>query len=190
MQYMPEQEVTEEDLKDMSPEQLAELQKQNCLFCHLASGKVPSKIVYEDNICFAILDINPASKGHMLLMPKEHYVMFPQTPEDVIKHLAKTAKMLSRTAIAALSAEGTNIFIANGPVAGQKAPHLIIHIIPRFPDDGITCFELPETDIKDEEITGTQKILAHGLGTVLEKVEEKPKGPEEITLKELEKALR
>lgn len=181
---MPEQQqLTEEDLKNMSPEQLAELQKQNCLFCHLGSGKVQSKKIYEDEICFAVLDINPASRGHILLMPKEHYAILPQAPENAVNHLAKTAKMLSRAAIAGLGAEGTNIFIASGAVAGQKAPHLIMHIISRFHDDGITCFELPENNAEGlEEI---QEILAKELGTVLKKTE-----PEEVSLKEIEKALK
>ncbi|MBU0461615.1 MAG: HIT domain-containing protein [Nanoarchaeota archaeon] len=60
------QELTEEDLKNMSPEELRELQKQNCVFCHIAAGKVPAKKVYEDDRCLAILDINPANAGHVL----------------------------------------------------------------------------------------------------------------------------
>ena len=64
-------ELTEEDIKKMSPEEIAELQKKNCIFCHLVSGRVPSKKVFEDDKVLAILDIYPAIPGHILLFPKE-----------------------------------------------------------------------------------------------------------------------
>ena len=179
---MPE--LTEEDIKNMSPEQISELQKQNCVFCHIISGKIPSYKVYEDEHCIAILDINPASKGHMLLIPKEHYLILPQVPENTLKHLAKVAKLLSLTAIKGLGAEGTNIFIANGAVAGQRAPHFIIHIIPRKENDSINCFELPEREIRKEDIDNIQKALANRFGV---KVEEKEL--EEIDLKQLKTML-
>jgi len=195
---MAEGEITEEDIRKMSPEQLAELQKQNCLFCHLSANKIPSKKVYEDDICFAILDINPGTKGHMLLLPKEHYMMLPQTPEAVIKHLAAVAKKLSRAALVALKAEGTNIFIANGAVAGQKAPHVIIHIIPRYPDDHVTAFDLPEKEIRPEDLANTQKIIAKALGTTVtepvkqeeSKQVEKKTELEEIDLKGIKEIIK
>jgi histidine triad (HIT) family protein len=160
---MPEQ-LTEEDIKNMSPEQIAELQKQNCIFCHIASGKIPAKKVYEDDKCFAILDINPGSRGHMLLIPKEHYVVMPQAPEDVVKHLGRVSKLLSKAALRALGAEGTNIFVANGAIAGQRAPHLIVHIIPRKENDGINVFDLPEKSMPEDNLKKIQSVLAQRLG--------------------------
>ena len=68
---MPEGQLTEEDLKNMSPEEIQELQKQQCIFCHIVSGKVASRKVYEDDSVIAILDIHPANPGHVLLLPKE-----------------------------------------------------------------------------------------------------------------------
>jgi histidine triad (HIT) family protein len=199
---MPQQ-LTEEDIKNMSPEQLAELQKQNCIFCHIISGKIPAKKVYEDEHCLAILDINPATKGHLLLFPKEHYMILPQVPEDIIKHLGKTSKNLSKISIKALGATGTNIFIANGAVAGQRAPHLIIHIIPRFEGDNVSCFELPEREIRTEDLNNIQNALAKNLGYNPEKIEqvraekkepvvekkEQNKKLEEIDLKQLKKMI-
>jgi len=185
---MPEQQLTEEDIKNMSPEQIAELQKQNCLFCQLSSEKIPAKRVYDDEICFAILDINPATKGHILLMPKEHFMILPQVPENVILHLGKVAKQLSQALIVGLGAEGTNIFIANGALAGQKAPHLIVHIIPREENDGLTCFDLPEKEITNADLLKTQKTLAGKLGTKLE--EPKKEKLEEIDLKKLKNILK
>ena len=77
----------EEKLKKMSPEELKEFQKQQCIFCQIIAGKVPSKKVYEDAQCIAVLDIAPASKGHLLIMPKEHYAIMPQIPDKEIGHI-------------------------------------------------------------------------------------------------------
>ncbi|MBN2421061.1 HIT domain-containing protein [Candidatus Woesearchaeota archaeon] len=168
---MPE--LTEEDLEKMSPEQIAELQKQNCIFCHIIEGRIPAKKVYEDDKCLAILDINPASKGHMLLVPKEHHVVLQMLEEETIRHLGRITKMLSKTAIRSLGAEGTNIYVASGAIAGQKAPHAMIHIIPRNEHDRIACFELPEKSIPDSDLKKMQQIFAKVLGTKIEPVAEK-----------------
>lgn len=188
---MPERQITEEELSNMSPEQLSELQKQNCVFCHIISGKIPSKKVYEDEICTAIVDINPASRGHVLLIPKEHFVVLPQVPENTAKHLGKISKMISMAALRSLSAEGTNIFVANGAVAGQRAPHAMIHIIPRMEGDGITCFELPEREISESAVLAMQKLLGSKLGYKVEqqKKSETPKDLEEIDLNQLKKMI-
>ncbi|MFH1064088.1 MAG: HIT family protein [Candidatus Woesearchaeota archaeon] len=144
-------ELTEEQLKQMSPEQLRELQKKQCIFCQIISGKVSSKRMYEDERCLAILDINPANPGHVLILPKEHYSIMPLMPEDEINHLFRIARKVSKSQLRALKADGTNMFIANGAAAGQKAPHFMIHLIPRKENDGITAFNLPKNKITDED---------------------------------------
>jgi len=123
--------VLEEKLKNMSPEELAKLQKQQCIFCQIISGKIPTKKIFDDEKCLAILDINPAAKGHLLLVPKEHYAIMPQVPEELLNHLTIISKKLSQILLRALKVSGTNIFIANGPAAGQRAQHFLVHIIPR-----------------------------------------------------------
>lgn len=127
----------EEKIKKMSPEELKEFQKQQCIFCQIIAGKVPSKKIYSDDRCLAVLDINPAAPGHILLLPKEHYAIMPQIPDEEIGHMFTVAKALSQVVLKKLKAEGTNIFVANGMVAGQKAQHFMIHIIPRREGDGI-----------------------------------------------------
>lgn len=121
----------------MSPEELAAFQRQNCVFCQIAAGRVPAKAVYSDDDCIAVLDINPASKGHMLLMPKEHYSVMPQVPAHVIEHLFMVCKGLSQAALKSLQCRGTTIFVANGVAAGQRAPHFMVHVIPRSDNDSI-----------------------------------------------------
>lgn len=162
---MADRQYSEEELENMSPEQISELQKQNCLFCGIVSGKIPSKKIYEDDKCMAILDINPVAKGHVLLIPKEHAVVLPMLSDDVIKHLGVTSQKLSKAMIVSMGIQGTNIFAANGAIAGQRAPHAMIHVIPRAEEDGITCFELPEKAIAESDIEQMQKLFAQKLGT-------------------------
>lgn len=125
----------EKKLKSMSPEQIRELQKQQCIFCQIVSGKIPNKKIYEDEFCLAVLDINPATRGHLLLLPKEHYTIMPQIPRKELEHLFSVAKLLSRLLLRALHVSGTNIFLANGAAAGQRTQHFLIHLLPRKEGD-------------------------------------------------------
>ncbi|MAG15867.1 hypothetical protein CMO88_02295 [Candidatus Woesearchaeota archaeon] len=175
--------VTEEELSQMSPEEIAEFQKQNCVFCQIASGKVPSKTVYSDEESIAVLDINPAAKGHILLMPKEHFSVMPQLPEELAEHLFMVCKSLSQAALKALNCKGTTIFIANGVAAGQKAPHFMIHIIPRNDDDGLSM-EIPSKSFpkKDMEAVGAilKKVLAKKQKVDAEVVKEEKAEPAKV----------
>ncbi|MCB9359564.1 HIT domain-containing protein [Candidatus Woesearchaeota archaeon] len=134
------QEELMERVKKMTPEELLEFQKNRCIFCQIIAGKVQSKKIYEDDKVFAILDINPANPGHILLMPKEHYAIMPQVPEDILGHLSTITKKICNIALKALGAKGTNVLIQNGVAAGQKSQHFMIHIIPRMENDGIGLF--------------------------------------------------
>ena len=147
---------------EMSPEQMAQLQKENCVFCHIVSGKVASKKVYEDPQCIVVLDINPANPGHLLLIPKEHVVVMPQLSEECVRHLGMMTKSLSNSLIRALKVQGTSTFVANGSVAGQRAPHFMIHVIPRVDGDGVPL-SLPEHSVPAD----VQQKIVDGLGRVL-----------------------
>jgi histidine triad (HIT) family protein len=153
-----EQEAMQEKLKNMSPEELKEFQIKNCIFCQIISGKVQSKKVYDDEYCIAILDINPANPGHLLLLPKEHYSIMPLIPENILKHLFMISKQLSATLLRALKVEGTNIFVANGAVAGQKAQHFMIHIIPRKDNDNVGL-NLTEKEISKDVLDQIREVL-------------------------------
>lgn len=142
--------VTQEELASMSPDEIREMQKQQCPFCHIVAGKIPARKIYEDDKVLAVLDINPAAQGHILLMPKEHYAIMPFVPDDVLAHLARIAKSISKAILKCLLVKGTNIFIANGAIAGQQAPHFLIHLIPREDGDGIEVFTLSETTLGPE----------------------------------------
>ena len=146
-----EQEELRKKLENMTPEQLRDFQKKQCVFCHIVNGRVAAKKVFEDSTVLAVLDINPANPGHLLLMPKEHYTIMPQLPDDVLQHIFIVAKQLSNALLKALDVRGTNIIVANGPAAGQRAQHFMIHIIPRKNGDGIE-FSLPTIKYTEAEL--------------------------------------
>jgi histidine triad (HIT) family protein len=161
---MPEQspediKEMQEKLQNMSPEELKEFQKKNCIFCQIISGKVNSKKIYEDDKCMAILDINPANPGHVLLMPKEHYAIMPLIPEDIIKHIFMISKQISASLLRSLQAQGTNIFVANGAAAGQKAQHFMLHVIPRMENDKLR-FNIKGEKADESDLENLRKKLA------------------------------
>ena len=160
MEMTPEQQAAmQEKIKNMSPEELEEFQKQQCIFCQMIAGKVQVKKIYEDDICFAILDINPANPGHILLMPKEHYPIMPIIPEKEIGYIFIVARELSHALLRALGVEGTNIFVANGAAAGQRAQHFMVHIIPRMDGDNVKL-QLPRKDIDEKQMQEIREIVA------------------------------
>ena len=143
-------------------------EQQQCIFCHLASGRVASKKVYEDDKVVGILDIHPANPGHVLLITKEHFVVMPQMPDDIVGHVGMVAKAISKAMLSAFKVEGTTILVANGMVAGQRASHFILHVIPRMEKDGVGLL-LPEHGLKEEEAEKLQKLLVKGISAVLGK---------------------
>jgi len=161
----------QEKIKQMSPEELKEFQKKQCIFCQIIAGKVQSRKIYEDEKVFGILDINPANPGHVLLLTKEHYSIMPQIPNDEIAHVFVVAKSLSNSMLRGIDVQGTNIIVANGIAAGQKAQHFITHVIPRKENDGVD-FVLPQKAMEQSEIEAIGNKLISALGA-REKPEEK-----------------
>ena len=99
---------------------------ENCIFCKIIAGEIPAKKVHEDSLSFAFLDIRPRAPGHTLLIPKEHYVWFQDTPDEVSDDLFRTAKRLAKKMKEQYKAD----FIQLG-ISGQDVPHVHIHLIPR-----------------------------------------------------------
>lgn len=149
--------LLQEKLEGMSPEELMVYQKKKCVFCNIVSGKVQSKKVYEDGKCIAILDINPANPGHVLILPKEHYAVLPQMPDDVVAHLFIVAKAFSKIMLKSLKVGGSTIFVANGVFAGQKAQHFMLHVIPRREGDGLDVLNIPQLQVSDSDLFEVQK---------------------------------
>ena len=161
----------QEKLKNMSPEELKEFQKKQCVFCQIVAGKIQAKKIFDDEKTLAILDINPANPGHVLLLTKEHYSIMPQIPDDEVAYVFMVAKSLSNSMLRSIDAQGTNIIVANGIAAGQRAQHFMAHVIPRKDNDGIN-FALPQNIIEEKEIESVGNKLIAAL-TGAENEEEK-----------------
>lgn len=104
----------------------------DCIFCKLANGVFPTNTVYEDDMFRVILDLGPASPGHMLILPKEHYANLYELPEEIAAEAMKLAKKLAIAAKKALNADGVNVVQNNEEAAGQTVMHYHLHVIPRF----------------------------------------------------------
>jgi len=171
----PEEQSKElqEFLKTLSPEQVEFLrsqQQQGCIFCKIAKGEIESRKIYEDNNFVATLDINPANKGHVIIFPKEHYEFLSDLPNNL--NLFDIIKRLSSIIVKTVKAEGMNIVIAYGVVAGQKIPHLLIHLIPRFSGDDINL-SWGSKKIDDKEMDEVEASLKEEIsGYFYEKEEE------------------
>ncbi len=113
----------------------------DCLFCKIIKGEIPSVKVYEDENSIAFLDINPINRGHTLLIPKEHSRNIFDIKEETFKNLIPTLQKISLAVKKGTNADGINIGINNEPVAGQVVFHTHIHIIPRFEQDGLKSWQ-------------------------------------------------
>ena len=108
----------------------------DCIFCKIAAGEIPSEIIYEDKEDMVIMDIGPIIKGHSLVIPREHYDPVTDIPDDLLGRLHQIAKRIAAAQLNGLGADGVNIMQNNGKASGQEVPHLHIHVIPRFKEDG------------------------------------------------------
>ncbi|TFG34963.1 HIT family protein [Candidatus Thorarchaeota archaeon] len=107
------------------------MNSENCIFCKITRGEIPSSVVFEDDICMAFMDVFPITPGHCLLIPKKHFVNLLDVDQDVVAHMAKRLTELARGVKTASGAEGVLAVVANGEGAGQEVPHLHFHAIPR-----------------------------------------------------------
>ncbi len=109
----------------------------DCIFCKIIAGGVPSQKVYENELILAILDINPIAPGHTLVLPKTHVEMFTDLRPDILGELAIRAQQVARGVARATNAQGFNLLMNNHKCSGQAIPHAHWHIIPRKTDDGV-----------------------------------------------------
>ncbi|HDP73653.1 MAG TPA: HIT domain-containing protein [Candidatus Woesearchaeota archaeon] len=131
-------------------------EQQECIFCKIAGKEVESFTVAETDKWLSFLDINPASTGHTLLIPKKHIPVTPLVPKEDYKELSGMIKGISAGFLKGLKARGSTVFVANGFAAGQKAPHAIIHVIPRYIEDGLQL-NLPQEEINQEKLAEIYK---------------------------------
>jgi len=125
----------------------------DCLFCGIVAGDVPGTRVYEDDRAIAILDIFPATRGHVLVVPREHARDVRDIADDDLAHCAVVAKRLAQTAAERLGADGVTIMQSNGPAAWQTIFHYHVHVIPRYDGDPLVLpwkpGESPQDDLPE-----------------------------------------
>lgn len=113
------------------------MRKDDCIFCKIAAGDIPSATLYEDDDFRVILDIEPASKGHALILPKEHYANLYELDDELAAKALVLAKKMITKLTDVLGCEGYNVLQNNGTAAGQTVFHFHIHLVPRYKDDNV-----------------------------------------------------
>lgn len=108
------------------------MKDSNCIFCKIANGEIPSATVYEDDEFRVILDLGPASKGHALILPKNHFKDICEADEATAGKLFPLAAKIGAAMKKGLGADGFNVVQNNGSCAGQTVFHLHVHVIPRY----------------------------------------------------------
>ena len=112
------------------------MRDSNCIFCKIAAGEIPSKTIYEDQEFRVMLDISPATRGHALIIPKEHYADLYEMPNNIVAQAMVLAKKMASHMTKVLQCDGFNIVQNNGEAAGQTVFHFHLHLIPRYENDG------------------------------------------------------
>ena len=111
------------------------MKASDCIFCKIAGGEIPSTTLYEDEDFRVILDLGPATRGHALLLPKEHYADLFELDDDLASKALMRAKQIAEKMKRALGADGFQLVQNNGAAAGQTVFHFHMHLIPRYKDD-------------------------------------------------------
>ena len=134
------------------------MKEDNCIFCKIINGEIPSHVLYEDEQFKVILDVNPATKGHALILPKEHYANLYELPEETAADAMKLAQRMMRKMTEKLDCDGFNIVQNNGEAAGQTVFHFHMHLIPRYKNDG-EILKYIAGDPGQEELERIKKTL-------------------------------
>lgn len=127
------------------------MKQEDCIFCKIANGEIPSQTLYEDDEFRVILDLGPATKGHALILPKEHYANLYELPDETAEKVMKLAKKMITRMTDKLGCEGFNLVQNNGDLAGQTVFHFHMHLIPRYQADGQKIGWKPQ-EISQEEL--------------------------------------
>ena len=134
------------------------MKKEDCIFCKIANGEIPAKTLYEDDEFRVILDLGPATKGHALILPKEHAANLYELPEETAAKVLVLAKKMITKMTEKLACDGFNLVQNNGEAAGQTVHHFHMHLIPRYNNDGQTINWVPG-EVTQEELEEIKKQI-------------------------------
>jgi histidine triad (HIT) family protein len=156
---LPEEQATalREKIEGMNDKEFENFLKQmavplqECIFCQIAQGKIPTIKIYESQNILAVLDINPVSRGHVLVMPKQHYQFLTQLPNELLFEIVSFVKHIIPAIIQTVKSQGVTINILQG--MNQAVPHVAVNIIPRFKSDKLNFtwkrLKLPRKELED-----------------------------------------
>ncbi|MFO7936964.1 MAG: HIT family protein [Kiritimatiellia bacterium] len=130
-----------------------------CIFCKIVNGEIPSRKVYEDENCFAFMDIAPFEKGHTLIVPRQHVELLTDMTAEALTQLILATQKVARHIVKALECDGFNLLQNNGECAKQTVPHVHFHIIPRWDRKQINWHSSKKYD-SEEEITAIHKKIS------------------------------
>lgn len=119
------------------------MKKDDCIFCKLANGEIETNSIYEDELVKVIFDASPASKGHVLILPKNHFDNIYELDDETAAHIFKVATKVAKAYNQVLDFDGLNIVQNNGEAAGQTVFHFHMHIIPRYKNDSVNVTWTP-----------------------------------------------
>jgi len=137
------------------------MKDKDCIFCKIIDRKIPSKIIFENNLNLAFLDIFPISRGHTIVIPKNHYTNLEDIPDDKLFELFKSVKQIATIVHRKLKIDGYNILQNNYKAAGQDINHFHVHIIPRNLDDNRFIVKIPRNQATEDELNSILAILKY-----------------------------
>ncbi len=132
---------------------------EDCIFCKIVGGQIPCTKVFEDQYCLAFMDIAPLNKGHLLVVPKEHFGNILDINPEQYGHLFSTICRLAKAVNGAVKPDGMNVLQLNGKAANQVVPHLHIHIVPRWEGDGLSISNWDPVMGDAKEISAVAEII-------------------------------
>ncbi len=134
----------------------------DCIFCKIITGEIPSRKVYEDETCYAFMDIAPFEKGHTLIVPKDHITLLTDLPAETLTHLILTTQKVAGHIVKALECDGFNLLQNNGECATQTVPHVHFHIIPRWNNTKLCWHSSKKYDSEEQIIEIHNRIAING----------------------------
>lgn len=135
----------------------------DCIFCKIVAGEIPGEKIYEDDSVIAFMDIMPLNKGHLLVIPKEHYGNIFEVDPPLYGHIATVISRLATAVKKAVNPDGVNIMQLNGKAANQVVPHLHMHLVPRWEGDGLTISAWEPQMGDQESIKATGELIRNNL---------------------------
>ena len=136
------------------------MKKDDCIFCKLANGDIPTNTIYEDNEFRVIMDASPATRGHALVLPKDHYADIYEIDSEVLGRAIQVGQKVVNHATEVLGCEGYNLLQNNGEAAGQTVFHFHLHLIPRYADmDNSQILTWPAGQVSTDDVVALTERL-------------------------------